>query len=82
MHQVERKKLQETLDNVNFELRQFKKKSAQEEKALKGELELANASIRALQMQLENFYKDTGSKKLDKRTEYEKTKELESQVVE
>jgi hypothetical protein len=79
VHQVERKKLQETLDNVHFELRQFKKQSAQEEKALKGELELANASIRALQMQLENFYKDTGSKKLDKRTEYELMKELQRQ---
>jgi len=67
------------LDNVHFELRQFKKQSAQEEKALKGELELANASIRALQMQLENFYKDTGSKKLDKRTEYELMKELQRQ---
>jgi hypothetical protein len=42
-------------------------------------LELANASIRALQIQLENFYKDTGSKKLDKRTEYELMKELQRQ---
>ena len=64
VHQTERKNLQEQLDEITFELRQLKKTSSIEEGALKGELELANKSVKALQIQLENFYQDTGSKAL------------------
>ena len=66
VHQVERKKLQEQLDAVAFELIQFKKAAVQEEETLKGELSLANSSIKTLQIQLENFYKDTGSNRIGK----------------
>ena len=59
VHQTERKNLQEQLDEITFELRQLKKTSSIEEAALKGELELANKSVKALQIQLENFYQDT-----------------------
>ena len=61
---TQRKKLQEQLDEVQFVLKQLQKTSAMEATALKGELELANKSINALQIQLENFYQDSGSKKL------------------
>jgi hypothetical protein len=40
------------------------KSSEAEKNTLKGEIELANSSIKALQLQLENFYKDTGSNQI------------------
>ena len=61
VHQVERKKLQEKLDNVEFDLRQLRKAATIEQEALEGELELANKSIKTLQVQLENFYQDSSS---------------------
>jgi hypothetical protein len=64
VHQVERKKLQEKLDNVEFKYKQLAKSSEAEKNTLKGEIELANSSIKALQLQLENFYKDTGSNQI------------------
>ena len=61
VHQVERKKLQEKLDNVEFDLRQLRKAATMEQEALEGELELANKSIKTVQVQLENFYQDSSS---------------------